>query len=58
MISRLNIGIKYLQQSALQINDNDATLHHDLALLLSHELIHKYESAIHHRLIAYKIRSK
>ncbi len=35
-------------QGALQINENDATL-------LSYQSIHKYESAIHHWLIAYKL---
>ncbi len=39
MISKLNIGMKYLQQGAFRI---DVKLHHDLALRLSHEL------AIHH----------
>ncbi len=56
IINKLNIGIKYLNY-ALEINETDATLHHDLALLLSHEFINKYDKAIYHWLIAYKLDS-
>ena len=46
-INKLLVGIEQLR-NAMEINENDATLHHDLGLLLSHELIGKYEDAIYH----------
>ena len=44
---KLALGIDRLQ-SALELNDRDATLHHDLGLLLSHRLVGRYEEAIGH----------
>ena len=40
-------GIEMLE-NALKMNKNDPTLHHDMGLLLSHQLIGKYEEAIKH----------
>ncbi len=57
MVNKSNIDITYLQQRALQINENDATLDHDSGIVLSHELIHNYGSAMHHWLITYKLDS-
>ncbi len=39
LINKLNIDLKCLQQVALQISENDATLDYDAAILLSHESI-------------------
>ncbi len=44
---KLALGIERLQ-SALELNERDATLHHDLGLLLSHHLVARYEEAIAH----------
>ncbi len=46
MVNKSNIGITYLRQGTLQINENHATLDHDSGTLLSHELTHNYDSAI------------
>ena len=53
-MSKLSLGIEQLS-NALEINEHDATLHHDLGLLLSHELIGKYQDAIYHWNIACRL---
>lgn len=44
---KLSLGIDRLQ-SALEVGGRDATLHHDLGLLLSHRLVGRYEEAVVH----------
>eukprot|EP00488_Nonionellina_sp_1-RS-2012_P002505 TRINITY_DN4850_c0_g1_i1.p1 TRINITY_DN4850_c0_g1~~TRINITY_DN4850_c0_g1_i1.p1 ORF type:complete len:120 (+),score=21.38 TRINITY_DN4850_c0_g1_i1:28-387(+) len=47
----IKLAISYLNL-ALEINDCDATAHHDLALILSHDAIANYNDAIYHWLCA------